>query len=516
MATTNLDNCRLVGEPDVAFPAAEGGQQFVDDWSCNGSIGRPEGYDGEGVKSWKAMDSAVLFDGIDAHDIHQGTIGDCYFLASCASVAKNPAQIKKLFLNDGKIQNGAIGMRLFFNGKPTVVWVDDRFACDCAGVPVFARPSKGSVTEVWMMALEKAYGKLHGKYENMGRGGFPHVALNDLTGLPTTSLPLQSHHTSLDMLWKELESSKNDKKIISAGIFSSPFRRFLSCRLSRPINQLLSFLSQRCWACCMSNCATALLVQIVYLAYHYISQAVVCLLKLCQVYQFLCRVDAALSLYWVGIVGGHAYSVTNTCAVGCTRLVQVRNPWGNASEWKGWFSDGSLCWTARPGLAAATKHAQAQSDDGSWWMSLGDFAQYFDRIDVLHSEESFCLRCEGTARANDTCVVFNVSAACNVRVQVHQARRVCMDQHGLGSIDWRLSVCKAESLDTPLVTADDVTRYCCQGLPKMDNLPPGRYAVRIDHQGLGGDLPVDLTLAFYSSVKDAVSVDGCGSASNQV
>ena len=512
--TTNLDNCRPVSEPDYSFPY--GGQQFQDEWSNNGSIGRPEGYDNQ-VRMWKQMDNACLFDGIHPNDIHQGTAGDCYFLASCASVAEKPEQIQKLFLNGGQLQNGAIGVKLFFNGKPTVVWVDDRFAADEAGVPIFARPSPGASTEVWMMALEKAYAKLHGKYENMGRGGQPLVALNDLTGLPTTSLALQSYTTSLNGLWKELESSKDHKKIISAGIMGSPFRRFLTCGLSRPLLQLASYISHSYWALCMSNCITGLIAQLIYIAYYFVCFGVKFVLQVTRVYDVFSTIDTMLSLLCVGIVGGHAYSVIDTCAMGCTRLVKVRNPWGNSSEWRGFFRDSSWCWALRSGLAKATKHQEAKSDDGSWWMSLSDFAMYYDRVDIVHMDNAYCIRCEGTMRANTTRVVFHVTQVCNLRVQVHQARRVCLDQHGLGTIDWKIDVCRAESPDTPVAPhAGDTVRYCTQGLPELENVQPGNYVVRVDHERMGGDLPVDLTFAFYTSIKDAVNVDGCGSAGSLV
>ena len=41
----------------------------------------------------------------------------------------------------------------------------------------------------------------------------------------------------------------------------------------------------------------------------------------------------------LGIVMGHAYSILDVCDVDGTKLIQLRNPWGNSSEWKGAWGD---------------------------------------------------------------------------------------------------------------------------------------------------------------------------------
>lgn len=51
------------------------------------------------------------------------------------------------------------------------------------GPPIF---SKGHGNELWVLILEKAYSKLHGRYRNIVAGR-PHEAMMDLTGCPTTS-----------------------------------------------------------------------------------------------------------------------------------------------------------------------------------------------------------------------------------------------------------------------------------------------------------------------------------------
>ena len=51
----------------------------------------------------------------------------------------------------------------------------------------------------------------------------------------------------------------------------------------------------------------------------------------------------------IGLVPGHAYALLSAAEVlssegQLTKIVQVRNPWGNF-EWKGDWSDDSPCWT---------------------------------------------------------------------------------------------------------------------------------------------------------------------------
>mmetsp|Transcript_24040 Transcript_24040/g.23674 ORF Transcript_24040/g.23674 Transcript_24040/m.23674 type:complete len:135 (+) Transcript_24040:633-1037(+) len=48
-----------------------------------------------------------------------------------------------------------------------------------------------------------------------------------------------------------------------------------------------------------------------------------------------------------GIVQGHAYSILDVFEIEGIKLLQLRNPWGDATEWKGAWSDNSREWTER-------------------------------------------------------------------------------------------------------------------------------------------------------------------------
>jgi len=49
----------------------------------------------------------------------------------------------------------------------------------------------------------------------------------------------------------------------------------------------------------------------------------------------------------LGIVQGHAYSILDVFEVDGSKLLQLRNPWGDETEWKGAWGDKSTEWNER-------------------------------------------------------------------------------------------------------------------------------------------------------------------------
>lgn len=88
-----------------------------------------------------------------------------------------------------------------------------------------------------------------------------------------------------------------------------------------------------------------------------------------------------------GLIGGHAYSVTGVQTVTYNgrkqQLVRCRNPWGDAHEWIGPWSDRSSQWN---GVSEQEKKQLAVefSADGEFWMSFEDFVRNFTRLEVCH------------------------------------------------------------------------------------------------------------------------------------
>uniref|UniRef100_A0A915IAH4 Calpain catalytic domain-containing protein n=1 Tax=Romanomermis culicivorax TaxID=13658 RepID=A0A915IAH4_ROMCU len=88
-----------------------------------------------------------------------------------------------------------------------------------------------------------------------------------------------------------------------------------------------------------------------------------------------------------GLVKGHAYSITGMKMVngprGKVALLRIRNPWGNAQEWNGAWSDDSYEWRSisdqeKEGMGLKFAH------DGESWMSFDDFNRNFEKIEICH------------------------------------------------------------------------------------------------------------------------------------
>ncbi|MBI5242103.1 MAG: hypothetical protein HY922_00300 [Elusimicrobia bacterium] len=133
-------------------------------------------------------------DAVSAGDVKQGGIGDCYYLASLAAVAKNdPGAIRDMIKDNG---NGTYSLtfhqkRNFWEfWKPeytdVAVTVDNAFPIEY-GNPAFAKygDSSGSNPELWTMVAEKAYAKYRGSYNSISTGGLGGPELELLTGTNT-------------------------------------------------------------------------------------------------------------------------------------------------------------------------------------------------------------------------------------------------------------------------------------------------------------------------------------------
>lgn len=91
----------------------------------------------------------------------------------------------------------------------------------------------------------------------------------------------------------------------------------------------------------------------------------------------------------MGIVQGHAYSVLDVYEVEGNKLIQLRNPWGEETEWLGAWSDKSKEWTERRRRIVYERMQQRgvqQTDigkgDGVFWMSIADFYTNFSELNL--------------------------------------------------------------------------------------------------------------------------------------
>jgi hypothetical protein len=120
-----------VSYPGAKAPHNDDKKEWSDkDFEGNGKLGmKVKGCD------WKRMsvkDGHKLYEGgIEANDIHQGALGDCYFLAAIAALAEDPKYIEDLIKPAGK---SCYGVKLHHFGNPQWVWVDDQ-VCGQSSVP---------------------------------------------------------------------------------------------------------------------------------------------------------------------------------------------------------------------------------------------------------------------------------------------------------------------------------------------------------------------------------------------
>ena len=145
----------------------------------------------------------LLFEGtIELNDINQGSLGDCYFLASIAALTKYPNLIYNMFKTKEINEKGYYEIMFFIDGKFQIIIVDDYLPVNKeTGLIEFARPNKN---EIWVCLLEKAWAKVNGGYSNIIKG-WMHQALQTFTGFASSSL----NHTGMskEEVWNKITSA---------------------------------------------------------------------------------------------------------------------------------------------------------------------------------------------------------------------------------------------------------------------------------------------------------------------
>ncbi len=129
---------------------------------------------------------------IAMNDVNQGYLGDCYFIASLAALARsNPDAIKQGIRDHG---DGTYTVK--FPGEKAEVIVDDAFPLK-NGRPIYAEggDKSGRDVELWVMLYEKAWAKLKGGYEQIQGGNIKMQskdAMQAITGKSTTQFTTSS------------------------------------------------------------------------------------------------------------------------------------------------------------------------------------------------------------------------------------------------------------------------------------------------------------------------------------
>lgn len=283
----------------------------------------------------------LVTNGVGRHDVVQGKIGNCWFVAASSVLAGVPKLWDKV-VPDATDQewdpnvpdkySGVFRFHFWRFGNWLEVLVDDLIPTK-DGVPVFTYSKDKD--EFWGALLEKAYAKIHGSYEALD-GGNLSDALVDFTGGVSELITLEND-TGLKLYDDE------EKK-------------------SELYNRVFQEVSEHALVCCAIRAKKG--------------------------------EEQEKTEY--GLVKGHAYGVTavKKVPIGETGLVaffkgrekvplvRLRNPWGE-KEWNGAFSDGSVEWRSITSKEKE-KLGLVTEDDGEFWMPWDDFVIQFTDLSVNH------------------------------------------------------------------------------------------------------------------------------------
>ena len=130
-----------------------------------------------------------IFEGrIEAGDILQGQLGDCWLMCSIAAIAEFDVLVKDLISeNECNPSMGLYVVKLCMDGEWKKILIDSYFPCVPKGGPIYSRSRRG---ELWVMLLEKAFAKYNGSYAAI-RNGWSYEAMMDLTGAPFKEFNLE-------------------------------------------------------------------------------------------------------------------------------------------------------------------------------------------------------------------------------------------------------------------------------------------------------------------------------------
>lgn len=154
-----------------------------------------------------------LFDDkIECDDIKQGSLGNCYFLSSLASLTEFPTLIYNIFRTKEKSKYGYYEVVLFIEGEWQIVIVDDFFPVHKNNTKSFYF-SKPNGNELWAVLLEKAWAKVNGGYRNT-IAGKENEALNALTGFPAERYDSRPSVMPKEELWELVKKSDNSSNVM--------------------------------------------------------------------------------------------------------------------------------------------------------------------------------------------------------------------------------------------------------------------------------------------------------------
>ncbi|NXG23876.1 CAN5 protein, partial [Grallaria varia] len=314
---------RLFEDPE--FPASDGSLFYQSTSSSEVEWKRPKDL---------CEDPHLFVNGISSHDLHQGTLGNCWFVAACSCLALRKCLWQQVIPDFNEQEwdpknpekyAGIFRFRFWCLGEWTEVVVDDLLPT-VDGNLIYCHSNVKN--EFWSALLEKAYAKLAGSYQALD-GGSAADAIVDFTGAVAESLNLVQGKYG-NVISEQMKLFEDLMKVHRRG-------GLISCFIEN---------SDR----------------------------------------------ASETKTEMGLVVGHAYSVT---AVRKLRLgerlvfsfkaeklfmIRLRNPWGKR-EWHGAWSDNSEEWN-KVSESERKSLGLTLENDGEFWMTFEDWCKNFTDVDI--------------------------------------------------------------------------------------------------------------------------------------
>lgn len=158
--------------------------------------------------------------GVDYKAMHQGLLGDCYFLAALVSIAYTHKEIISGMFTNGDLLQGANPVyttKWRINGKQTTVVMNEMLPVNAKNGELFF--AKGKQGTYWPSMLEKAWAKIFGNYKNI-ESGVHAEAFKAITQAPVVNTNhkavIAGVSTSKAKYWQLLVDATNKKYVMGA------------------------------------------------------------------------------------------------------------------------------------------------------------------------------------------------------------------------------------------------------------------------------------------------------------
>ncbi|CAN9502544.1 unnamed protein product [Ophioblennius macclurei] len=156
---------------------------------------------------------ALVVDTLSRFDFGQGILGNCWFLASAATLTFQDFILKQVIPMDQTFDEGYCGIfhfRFWRFGRWVDVVIDDKLPT-INGKLIFVHST--DPTEFWPALLEKAYAKVCGSYSDMN-AGTPAEALVDFTGGVHICIDLKNPPSEL---WNMMTRAGHARSLMGCG-----------------------------------------------------------------------------------------------------------------------------------------------------------------------------------------------------------------------------------------------------------------------------------------------------------